>query len=83
MEEKLFIPEAAAEYAESTLRPVIVERNFFALFADQHEGAVRHEYIDNIASFCSEIDKGMELLERMMRDPRAWRRLEREQASNC
>jgi hypothetical protein len=67
LEEKLFVPKAIADNAESTLGYAVKEKNFFDLFSDHHETAVRLQYTENLEGFLKGFNEGMETLERLMR----------------
>jgi hypothetical protein len=68
LEEKLFIPKAIADSAESTLMEAVRERNFYDLFHRHYEPEVRREYTKNAPTLLEKFNDGMNNLEVLMRE---------------
>ncbi|MGO8759715.1 MAG: hypothetical protein ACLQG3_16480 [Terracidiphilus sp.] len=68
LEEKLFIPKAIADCAETTLMEAIRECNFYSLFHEHHDPGVRREYRDNGPKCLEKFNDGMKDLELLMRE---------------
>jgi hypothetical protein len=68
LEEKLFIPKAIADSAESTLMQAIREGISYDLFSGHHDHDVRRQYTDNALKFLEDFHGGMIALEVLMRD---------------
>lgn len=68
LEEKLFIPKAIADCAESTLREAIKESRFYQLWANDSDQGVRNDYRIESAKALTVFNDGAEALEKLMRE---------------
>jgi hypothetical protein len=75
LEEKLFIPKAIADCAESTLREVQKEGTSRDLFYGQYDPQIRRNYTTKVEEFLSKFNEGMSALEILMREHIEGRRL--------
>jgi hypothetical protein len=76
LEEKLFVPIHVAACAEMTLQNSLKEVHFHALFADDPDPATRLFYSKEVGGCLNGFDRGMEELEKLMRDHISGMRIE-------